>query len=712
MQQSPKRKTTVGFHSSSSRKCSVRSKETPYLARPTLKSGRSIGVRISLVTITKQLVIGLIFFPVACFAVTTIPFSLSSGLSAESSGVNRTLDPADKPRDVGIKSVPEHLRFVNYSLPSQDSKTERPNFSSSNHESNPQAQAYLRKFLTYEFWLQHLPEQPQPGFIEFIEPISPLTQQLREKWLILLAKKNDWITFKQHYRASKRPSLQCYAQMAEYKLHTSQAAVNEALNLWLSPNTLLSSACQNLFTLLQNEHAFHKQQIDQKIAWSLEHDRYVEAYEILLKQGTHTQEVQRLALIRHNPRNILGVQPGPLAGSLYLYGLKLMVIRDTHAAIGLWCKPLTNKILSHSQHQQFLAHLALYKAMRNEADAAYWLAKVQPVYRSPILRDWEIRYALMQKNWQQILDMTKNDSLKSAEPFQIYWRARALDKLGQSVKAKTLYQTLATKRHYYGFLSSIALNLPLQFESEPARHASSILTVYQPILDRIAESYHNRQTYLAAHMLNEFSMELSKTEKSALVYWVATQLHWLSKAIYLSSTDEALKNHLLIRFPIAYCDSIQKLAAQYNISAALIYATIRQESSFSEDIQSVAGAYGLMQILPTTAKTIAKQAKIPYSDAQALFNPQENLHIGVAYLNTLYHQFGGHPVLVMAAYNAGPKQVRHWVTRHHPQEIDLWIESLPWQETRNYLKNVMSFYAVYQYRLHQNPNLSPFLTMF
>lgn len=119
-----------------------------------------------------------------------------------------------------------------------------------------------------------------------------------------------------------------------------------------------------------------------------------------------------------------------------------------------------------------------------------------------------------------------------------------------------------------------------------------------------------------------------------------------------------------------------------------------------------------MQILPSTAKSIAKHAKIPYSDAKQLFLPEKNLHIGVAYLNTLHQQFKAHPLLMMAAYNAGPKQVRRWAKNSDAAEIDIWVETLPWQETRDYLKNVISFYAVYQYRMQEKPNLTPFLQPF
>ena len=575
------------------------------------------------------------------------------------------------------------------------------------------ARAYLAKYLAYEFWVLHLPDSPQPDFIQFIEPTTPLTQKLREKWLYRLAEKQDWVNFQLYYRPTDNTGLRCYAQIAQYKGEQKQAAIQNALHLWLSPETQVSTACQKLFTLLQQEHAFSTSQMTQKMAQALAQNHSALAYALLLRMGpSYTQELKMLTAITRNPKQILLLEPGPLAGALALYGLNLLLSRSLDSAITFWQTPQIQKCLSTEQSQQFLAHLALYKTMRNQKDAGKWLAKVSPQYRDPVLRDWGIRYALMQNNWQEILQITEHINPEKSEPFQIYWRARALDKVGQHTAAQNLYRILSPKRHYYGFLASIALHQKLQFEAEPTTKDLSLIAIYKPITDQIAEYYRTKQTYLAAHMLNEFSMELSKSEKSALVYWVATHLHWPGKAIYLSTTDEVLKNQLTLRFPLNYQSSIEKLASHYHISSALIYAIIRQESTFFEDIRSGAGACGLMQILPRTAKTIAKQEKIPFLDAKELFHPEKNIQIGVAYLNTLHRQFKAHPVLIMAAYNAGPKQVRNWVTRHSPKEIDIWIETLPWQETRNYLKNMISFYAVYQYRMQQKPNLSPFLQPF
>jgi len=119
-----------------------------------------------------------------------------------------------------------------------------------------------------------------------------------------------------------------------------------------------------------------------------------------------------------------------------------------------------------------------------------------------------------------------------------------------------------------------------------------------------------------------------------------------------------------------------------------------------------------MQLMPATAKATAKSERINYADKKQLFGAQKNINIGVAYLQQLAKRFDKHPVLMAAAYNAGPRQVVYWLKNHPPKQIDIWIETLPWHETRNYLKNVVAFYAVYQHRMHQKADLSDFMRPF
>ncbi|HVT63213.1 MAG TPA: transglycosylase SLT domain-containing protein, partial [Legionellaceae bacterium] len=494
-----------------------------------------------------------------------------------------------------------------------------------------------------------------------------------------------------------------------YHLDQKQAALQGTLPLWRTTKSQ-PTACSLLFDLMLSDHLLNQTHIDERIRLALSKNNSALAFYLLQRSGAvRRQELQWFNQITHHPKAILTLKSGPLSGALYTYGLKLMVVRDMTSAKTLWLHPQTALLLNTDESQQFLAYMALYKAMRNQGDAEFWLAQVKPGYYTSTLRDWEIRYALMHQNWKKILQLTADKNAIQAMPQWQYWRARALGALGHSQEAQPYYQQLAQKRSYYGFLASRQLRQPMQFERESAYLDLNILTVYAPITDKIRALYQSKQSWLAARMLNEFSSELPKPEKSALTYWVAQHLHWPGRAIYLSSSDEALFNQLSLRFPFHYQSIIQQFSEQYRIPTALIYAIIRQESTFQEDIQSQAGAYGLMQVLPRTAKMIAKSAKMAYFKPNDLFFPKTNIQFGVAYLKLLSHQFHAHPLLMAAAYNAGPKQVQHWIKHHPPKDIDIWIETLPWQETRNYLKNIIAFYAVYQYKLHQSPNIECFM---
>jgi len=571
-------------------------------------------------------------------------------------------------------------------------------------------QSYLDKFMTYIHWSQNLPMTPDPEFIAFIDKPSPLTQKLREKWLYQLAKREDWTTYNQYYRDSTDINLQCYQQMALYQQGHHQQAIAGASVLWLHGGSL-PKACDALFNLLLSRHELSNQLIDQRIELALE-ARNISLARYLLKQHNppRLEDADQLAKTYQNPSKVTQLQSGSLRGQIYLYGLKLLVPRNMNLAIKLWSNPKSQQAMNEKQQQAFLMHVALYKAMRNQDDAPYWFAKVKPAYYSDTLLDWEIRYAIGHKQWKKLIYLINHSKNKDTPAWQ-YWLARAYQALGQKQQATDLYQQVGQKRNYYGFLANRRLHRQLNFENEPANTDISVLAVYKPITDQVKAFYTSRQSWLAARLLNDFTSELPKHEKSALAYWVAQELHWNGKSVHLSNNDE-LTNQLQLRFPLAHQTTIANFSQRYHMSQPLIYAMIRQESTFFDDIVSSAGANGLMQVMPNTAKLVAKRAHIPYTNASELFISEKNIHIGVAYLQQLSQQFHGHPVLMVAAYNAGPRQVNYWLKNHPPKEIDIWIETLPWQETRNYLKNVIAFYAVYQYRLHEKPNLDAFMQPF
>lgn len=574
-------------------------------------------------------------------------------------------------------------------------------------------QAYVKKFSTYTYWLKNIPISTNPEFLAFIESSSPLTQTLREKWLYQLAQHQDWQNFDVYYHhfekthAIQSIELQCQAQIAALHQGKRDEAIKNARELWLYGHSR-PKACDQLFAMMINQNVFSEQLIKDRIALALNEKEYTLAH-ALIKQLHPSQHeaIQTLNSILENPKHIKALKPGPLSGVFYLTGLKRLISRHMDMAIQMSQTPLANHLMSASEKQNFIAEIALYKAMRSDSDAIDWINRVQANALTPKLREWRIREAIAHQRWDRIIKFIESTPLEN-EPCWQYWLARAYEATGKKDQAIQQYESLGQKRHYYGFLANTRLHRSLQFEQESTPPQMTKLDDYQSILNDIQQQFIHGNTWQASSMLNAFSSELPKDEQSALAYWVQNQLHWQGKAILLSHSD-TLSNELALRFPLAYRTAISKFAAQYHIEEAFIYAIIRQESLFFEKIVSQAGAKGLMQIMPKTAKLVTKQARIAYQDPKELFDGEKNIHIGTAYMQQLAHQFKFHPILMTAAYNAGPKQAKYWQQHHIPQEMDQWIETLPWQETRNYLKNVIAFYAVYQYRLHQKPNLKPFL---
>ena len=142
-------------------------------------------------------------------------------------------------------------------------------------------------------------------------------------------------------------------------------------------------------------------------------------------------------------------------------------------------------------------------------------------------------------------------------------------------------------------------------------------------------------------------------------------------------------------------------ARELSIDPAWVFAVMRQESAFSADARSPAGAMGLMQLMPRTARLVARQTNTRYRSRRQLYNADLNIRLGSAYLRRLLDQLDEHPALATAAYNAGPHRVKRWLPKDSAMPSDLWIESVPFHETRDYLKRVFAYTAIYEQRLGQ-----------
>jgi len=154
-----------------------------------------------------------------------------------------------------------------------------------------------------------------------------------------------------------------------------------------------------------------------------------------------------------------------------------------------------------------------------------------------------------------------------------------------------------------------------------------------------------------------------------------------------------------LRFPLNYLKEVQASAEKHNLDSALLFGLMRQESMLDRYAESSAGALGLMQLMPKTAMTIAQTLHEPWRSNSDLFNPEFNINYGGYYFRDLLNRFGGHIAVAGAAYNAGPNRARKWLPVAASVPADIWVETIPFKETRKYVSTVLSYAMIYQNRL-------------
>jgi len=181
---------------------------------------------------------------------------------------------------------------------------------------------------------------------------------------------------------------------------------------------------------------------------------------------------------------------------------------------------------------------------------------------------------------------------------------------------------------------------------------------------------------------------------------LAADWGWYGQAV-LTMGQAHTYDDLEVRFPIPYQSLIDEYAGKRQLDLGWMFALVRSESAFIEDAESPAGALGLMQVMPATGKQTARKMGLQSFKVAHLLEAEKNVPIGSAYLKQMLDLFGGNMTLATAAYNAGPQRVLAWLPKHDCMDPDVWVEKIPFTETRKYVRRVMFFASIYDWRLHR-----------
>ena len=375
-----------------------------------------------------------------------------------------------------------------------------------------------------------------------------------------------------------------------------------------------------------------------------------------------------------------------------------------------------------AQWQSLLQGIMAYEALvALKPDAAQRFAKAgTQMYRHPLLvtpelmSTWAVRAFLRSKDWSSVEKsiLSMPIEMRQQEPW-IYWLARSHKALGKSFEAEQLFRLIASNCSFYGKLSADALNIPYASPTtEPANPSEPELNVWRNRkgLQR-AEAFYRLELYSFGHRERHWQMRGPQRRRHSVLAAYAKEKHLVHRMINTGRRADGENYSLSQTFPTPQLSLISRLAVQEGLPVSWVYGIIRQESRFMPTASSAVGARGLMQIMPATAKWITKKLGRRPVKRNELSALEPNLELGTAYLRLLRDGFEGSYILATAAYNAGPARARAWrKSLSEPMEAAVFIETIPFFETRDYVKNVLSNMKTYSQRLNTDiGNFSQFL---
>ena len=558
-----------------------------------------------------------------------------------------------------------------------------------------------------KYWLQaSMNMQSAKNVSAFLDSYddSPVALNVRKRWLQRTLDSNDVDTFIEFYRPGISAELDCYylrKTLASH--HDTQALDEKVLPLWMVSFSQ-PRACDPLFKrwkqagLNTPERQFQRMKLASREG-NLKLARYLARevpselqYLVVLWRDAHNSPHKLINLKRFNRRF-----PEQEA-EVFSHAMQKLVWSNPDRVIRIYNQALTTLALSDLQQQRLARAIALSLAVDNHPDADAWLQRALDLKQEKELLRWQIATKVRQGNWQGTLDAIEQaPSSLSDDVIYDYWEGRSWQQLGADDKSSEALQIAAQQRHYYGFLASAKLGqVPALNHRNPEWDDQIQLQLgAQPAIQRAFELFAT-QRYSEARREWRFALAEMNAEQKLQSALLAYEWQWFDQAIF-GLAQAGFWDDVARRFPIAFNSRITPFAKEQQVDPAWAFAIARRESSFMVDAISSAGARGLMQVLPATAQHISRQ-RLPY---KALLEPDTNVALGVQYLRYLMDKVDNNPILATASYNAGWRRVLNWIPASEAVDMDIWIETIPFRETRNYVKAVLAYKYIYQVQLGQ-----------
>ncbi len=540
----------------------------------------------------------------------------------------------------------------------------------------------------------------------------PFGYHARGRYLSQLARRGDWENYLEFFDGRENTRLQCLAFQARLKLDRLDGINDEIARIW-SRGYSQPQQCDPVFKYFLETYSDAEQAIWLRIEKAFKARRPNLARYLGRKLDAPSREIVETWYSAHRRpeqslKSLAEAQDTPRNRAIIVHAIDRLARIDSLKALEHWNLLRDHFAFSDEQINQSQRRIALSAAYQHEPEARALLVGLAPEIMNDQAFLWLARIQLRNHDWPGLLEtINRMPAHLHRENEWQYWLSRAMEAEGQLVGSLRLLEDLSGKSSYYGFLAADKLRRTYHIEQENATssdvdedaflaenpHMLRARELY--FLDRLVDA--KREWFQALRYLDQDQIKQAAT--------LASRWQWHDSAIRTVAKTPHRSDYSL-RFPMPYKQQVLEHAEARELDPSLIYGVMRRESLFDPLARSSVGALGLMQLMPSTARRVARSLGMKRPRKADILHVENNIRLGTHYLRSVMNRFDNNVALAAAAYNAGPRNVRRWLPREDVMPADLWVETVPFSETRKYVQAVLAYATVFDKSLGRNTLMS------
>ena len=558
-------------------------------------------------------------------------------------------------------------------------------------------------YLEYDYFKRRVTRAKPEAAERFLDQYAdyPFAYHARGRWLTVLARRGDWENYLKFFDDRENTRLRCLAFQARLNLGQTEGLNQEIIKVW-SRGYSQPRQCDPAFAHFLQSYDQAESAIWLRVEKAFKVRRPNLARYLGRKLPPDDQVIVETWYSAHlRPERALkqlaDAEDNEYNRAIIAHAIDRLARKKSLKALDAWNLLRDDFEFTAEQRNRIELRIALSAAYQHEPEARELLASLEPSIMNDQAYLWLARIQLRSRDWPGLIETINGmpAHLYQETEWQ-YWLSRAMEAEGQLQGSIGLLEQLAERSSYYGFLAADRLDRAYRIVQEDAAGAAvdeEEFLAANPHMLRARELYFldrlvdaKREWFQALRYLDQNQIKQAAT--------LASKWQWHDSAIRTVAKTPH-RNDFNLRFPTPYKRQVLEMAQIQELDPALIYGVMRRESLFDPLARSSVGALGLMQLMPSTARVVARSLGMKKPGRSDILHVETNIRFGTHYLKTVMKRFDNNVALAAAAYNAGPSNVRRWLPRESTMSADLWVETVPFTETRNYVQAVLAYATVF-----------------